>query len=195
MIVHLTSKQLAATRTALEMHGLGWVNGCWLAEPGLLYKHVDTYECYMPAIGWLQTMDALVRLTVGPLGGNRKDVKASAHTARNTIAEALSTYVAHPAFYGVGLIGVHYDAFPAWELPRAQKPGRLYDPFPIPGTDFVHLLPEREGEFTVWFAQATLPLSGGGCSVLDLEEHLRFVNGGAGGPSGQASEAGASHRG
>ena len=195
MIVHLSSKQLDATRLALETHEMEWVAGRWLAEPGLLYKHTDTYECLMPAVGWLKTMDALVRLTVGPLGGNRRDVQASAHTARNKIAKALSTYAAHPAFFGVGLIGIHYDAFPAWELPRAQKPGRLYDPFPVHGGQFIHLLPERDGEFTIWFAQNTLPFSGGGCSVLDLEEHVRFVNGGAVSSSGQASGAGASRHG
>ena len=195
MIVNLSSKQLDATRTALEKHGLGWVNEHWLAEPGLLYKHTDTYECLMPAIGWLKTMDALVRLTVGPLGGDRRDVKASAHTARNRIAEVLSAYVAHPAFFGVGLHGTHYDAFPAWKLPRATKPGRLYDPFPVKNSlTFVNLIPFREGEFTIWESQAVLSLGVTGCSVLDLDEHLRF-NGGAALPGAQASETGSSHRG
>jgi hypothetical protein len=135
-----------------------------------------------------------VRLTVGPLGGNRRDVQASAHTARNRIAEVLSMYVAHPAFFGVGLLGVHYDAFPAWKLPRATKPGRLYDPFPVRDSTFVNLIPFREGEFTIWESQAVLSLGCTGCSVLDLDEHLRF-NGGAASPGAQASEAGASPRG
>jgi hypothetical protein len=179
VIVHLTTKQLAATRAALDEFGLGWAREHWLAEPGLSYGHTDTYECQMPAIGWLRSMNCLVQLTVGPLGGNRQGTRGPAVSARNRIAEALSTYAAHPALFGVGLPGYHTDAFPVWEAPGVEKPGRLYDIFPIVGAQFMHLIPYRDGGFTLWEAQLVIPLGHASCSVLDLEEHLRFADRGA----------------
>ena len=175
MIVHLTAKQLDATMKAFDEYDLGWINDRWLEESGVVRDRETIRECIMPAVGWLRAMSALVELTIGPLGGNRRDVKDSALAARRRIAAALHLYAAHPALFGVGLIGKHTDVFPAWVVPRAERPGRMYDIFPFEGHDFVHLIPEPDGQFTIWRGQHVLPISGGGRSLLEEAEHLRII--------------------
>jgi hypothetical protein len=187
VIVHLTERQLDATMTAFDQFEMGWVNDYWLEESGVKSATETVRECIMPAAGWLQALNLLVELTVGPLGGNRRDTKLSATTARRKIAAALHLYAAHPALFGVGLVGTHTDVFPVWQVVGAEKPGRLYDIFPMPGAIFVHLHPMNDGPFTTWHGQHVLSIGVGLRSVLDEEEHLRFVSGRAVAPDAPAS--------
>lgn len=176
MRVELTTAQIDAVEEALEHYDMGWAWDAWLSECPLLFGHTTTRSAVMPAVGWLKVTHVLAEFTVGPYGGNRKGVKGAAINARQRIAAALHHYVMHPAFFGVGLLGSHVEIFPCWEVPKAEKPGRLFDSLPPSSGDFVHLYPYREGEFTLWSAQRVLSV-GEGFSVLDEESHLRFVQG------------------
>ncbi|HEY5727843.1 MAG TPA: hypothetical protein VIV08_04450 [Acidimicrobiia bacterium] len=133
----------------------------------------------MPAIGWQQTLAALLELSVGPLGGNRKDARHAALKARERIAEALNVYGAHPALYGVGMVGLYSDVLPVWQRPDVRAPARLYDILPMGGESFVHLVPRYDGAFTVWDAVSPLPLWEGWDerppSVLDPTGHMAFI--------------------
>lgn len=172
MIVTLTTRQLEVVSRAFTERDMDWVNDVWLWNAKPLPGHTTTMEVVMPAVGWWRAMRLLIELTVGPLGGNRPDVKRAALNARNRIAAEVARYSAHPALYGLGMVGQFYDVIPAW-LTGATPPGLLYDVLPN-GATFVHLLPERDGEFTVWHAQHVLPTGLTG-SVLDEDEHLRFT--------------------
>lgn len=176
MRVELTTSQLGALEEALEHYGMGWVCQEWLADCPLLPGHATTRSIVMPAVGWLKAVHLLAEFTVGPYGGNRKGAKGAAINGRSRIASALHHYVMHPAFFGVGLLGQHPEIFPCWSLPNAEKPGRLYDPLPVPNGEFIHLFPYPDGEFTLWSPQRVLSVGDSG-SVLDEECHLRFVQG------------------
>jgi hypothetical protein len=173
MLTQVTIPQLEVVRRAFDDHGMSWVGEVWLDQAMLLPGHTTTVECVMPAIGWQRSLSLLIELTVGPLGGNRESVKAAAFNARNAIALAIATYQAHPALFGVGLYGAHFEVIPAWTT-GGSKPARLYDVIPVKNAAFVHLYPERDGPFTVWRAQRVLSVGEGG-SVLDEAEHLRFL--------------------
>lgn len=189
MLVRLTTRQLDVVYHAFGDAGMGWVGDVWLDRAIMLPGHTTTVEVVMPAIGWQQSLNLLVELTVGPLGGNKENVKKAVFNTRTRIAQALAVYVAHPALFGVGLHGQHFDVIPAWATGLA-KPGRLYDVMPVKNAEFVHLLPERDGAFTIWRAQHVLSVGEGG-SVLDEGEHLRFlkanVSDPGSGPGGPAS--------
>ena len=133
MIVELTTAQVEAVTEALERCGLGWATEKWSPLWTLRGGRTATYECLMPAIGWQQTLAALLELSVGPLGGNRADARHAALKARERIAEGLNVYGAHPALYGVGMVGLHSDVLPVWQRPDVRPPTRLYDILPMGG--------------------------------------------------------------
>ena len=110
-------------RRAFDDAGMGWVGERWLDRAVLLPDHTATFECVMPAVGWQRALSLLIELTVGPLGGNRENVRKSIFNARTKIAEALAVYCGHPALYGLGLVGPHFDVIPAWATGRV-KPRR-----------------------------------------------------------------------
>jgi hypothetical protein len=173
VIVRLTKTQLEVVERAFADHDMGWVGERWLNRAVPLRDHTTMVECVMPAIGWQRSLTLLMELTVGPLGGNREDVTKAALNARNRIAQAVATYGAHPALFGVGLYGEHSEVIPVW-VTGGIKPARLYDVTPVKNAAFIHLYPERDGPFTVWRAQRVLSVGECG-SVLDEAEHLRFL--------------------
>jgi hypothetical protein len=174
MLVDLTAAQADAVVTALSACGFGWAAQRWSPLWTLREWRVTVMECLMPAIGWQQTLTALVEVSVGPRGGNRKDAATCALNARQRIAHALSTYAAHPALYGVGMLDVHDDVIPAWRLASPRREGQRYSIFPGTQDEFVHLIPTNDGRFTRWEA---IPArwTQSGPTVLDPDEHWRFL--------------------
>ena len=171
MFVRLTKTQLLVVDRAFAADGMGWVGQRWLNQALLLPGHTTTVEAQMPAVGWQISLSLLIELTVGPLGGNREAVTKAAFNARGRIARAVATYQAHPALFGVGLLGEHFDIIPAWTTGGA-KPARLYEVLPVKNAEFVLLMPERDGRFTVWNPQ---PSVGRVAGVLHEAEHHAFL--------------------
>jgi hypothetical protein len=174
MLVDLTAAQADAVTTALSACGFGWAAQRWSPLWTLREGRVSMLECLMPAIGWQQTLTALVEVSVGPRGGNRKDAATCALNARQRIAHALSTYAAHPALYDVGLLGIYDDVIPAWRLASPRRWGQRYSIFPGTGEEFVHLIPNTGPRYTEWKASParwTQP----GPTVLDPDEHWRWI--------------------
>ena len=179
MLVDLSTAQAEAVTVALRASGYRWAAERWPPTWTIRDGRTATYECLMPAAGWQATLGALVELSIGPRGGNRKDAPTCALNARQRIAKALSEYNAHPALFEVGLPGNHADVFPVWRLASRHPLQRSYDIYPTgypTMATFVHLVPSYDGRFTTW--EAVLALwHRRGPNILNPEEHLRFVTG------------------
>jgi hypothetical protein len=182
MIVELTAAQVEAMSSALTRCGLTWAVDRWVANWDLRRGSRSTHECLMPAVGWQQTLAALVEFSVGVRGGNRKDAATRALNARTRIAKAISMYAAHPALYDVGMVGTYNEVLPVWQrpdFPPLTMQDVRYAIYPQVDWDFVHLVPEITGAYTRWLAAPPLPLwedwDEHPPSVLNPTEHWSFL--------------------
>lgn len=176
MIVRLTARQIDAVREAFANSPKAWATE-WLDAAELLPGHALSYDVDMPAIGWLNSLQLLLELTIGPRGGHRKDVADSAIRAKHRIASALHLYALHPALFKMSIYGKSTEVIPAWALKGAKEGDRFYDIFPVHGAEFIHLIPEAVGQLVTWHPVHTLELTDLSLSSLQLSNHVRFVQG------------------
>jgi len=91
-----------------------------------------------PYAAWKFAASQLRRRAFGPRGGRLSTVPHGVHTSLQVITRALNYMDTHPALRDVGVLGWAVEEIPAW---RTGDEDLRYSPYPIPGNEFVMLLP------------------------------------------------------
>lgn len=141
MIVRLTHTHWNGIRSRGPEHVVEW-----MAEHRTPIGKQHDY--IMPAIGWRQLLDEMVRTAYGPLGGKVQRTPESVYTAIRRIADKVAAMEAHPALIPARAVyGYAPDVIPAFRHDDG------WSPYPSSG-EFVILRPKhfeyRGHKLTMW---------------------------------------------
>lgn len=115
---------------------------------------------WMPVIGWVQLLNAVIDNTLGPLGGDDRSAGGMPLIrARTTLAREVNRVTNHPAMYARGLPGQKVEQFIVW--PSRGGTDRFYSPVPpehaLSVEGYLILIPDWEwtkaGVVTEWHAR------------------------------------------
>ncbi len=108
-----------------------------------------------PYTMWLMIRDWLMEAGVNAKGKKERGVPARIVSALQAVTSATNAYARHPAMFGQGLLGHHFDIFPVWLVLDAGPRSPIWSPEPTRNTGaFTILVPSWHGtanqQITAW---------------------------------------------
>lgn len=109
-----------------------------------------------PYTMWVKIRDWLMEAGIDARGKKQRGAPARIVSALQAVTSATNAYARHPAMYGNGLLGHHFDIFPVWLELDVGPRGRMWAPAPSRGATgaFTILVPSWHGtadqQITAW---------------------------------------------
>lgn len=126
-----------------------------------------------PYAAWLYAREAMKDRAFNDRGYRRKGVPRSLQLGLVAITQACGFVERHPALRGCSVFGHAPLYFPVWRQ-EPDRVGRIFNPYPRPGGEFVVLKPvweyQRGERVTTWGPDGVAPSSG----LLLEETHQRL---------------------
>jgi hypothetical protein len=179
MRVRLTAANIDRCHEAINAHASpehAQLLRFWLDE----YAHAagrTQRDIIAPAACWRVLRRLLEYDAYTDKGFRRVGAPSSLTKAIKRISEQLAHYETHPALSGAAMLGIHTDILPVWSQ-DADKWGRVWNPYPIPGSTFALLVPTHHKTGTQWITSWSPGTPSDGLAGLRLfqeAEHLSFA--------------------